>query len=131
LFEQLKNSVLDMAWHRAGAENVVNVEVFENDVQKKYLFLPHTEGTSVSTMFKHIFHGGYSAGYYSYHFAEVLAADAFEYFKENGLFSKELATKFREHILSKGNTEAPDELYRAFRGRDADPKALFRLKGLL
>lgn len=130
---QLGQSVLDMAWYREGGEIVTDIERFEEIIRGKCRFFPQVPGTSLSTIFKHIFSGGigYDAGYYSYHWAEVLAADAFEYFKENGLFSKELATKFREHVLSKGNTEAPDVLYRAFRGRDADPKALFRLKGLL
>ncbi|MCC7436606.1 M3 family metallopeptidase [Candidatus Nomurabacteria bacterium] len=131
---QLGASVLDMAWHNENVESISNLEEFETNIKKPFnLFNKHYKGTSQSTSFAHVFSAGagYSAGYYSYHWAEVLAADAFEYFKEKGLFSREVADKFKENILSKGNTEEPLELYRTFRGRDADPKALFRHKGLI
>lgn len=132
MLAQLRMAALDMAWHNEQADTITNIEAFEEEVRKPYkLFSWVQAGTSTSTSFKHIFNGSYGAGYYSYHWAEVLAADAFEYFKEEGLFSKEIAEKFRANILSKGNTEEPLELYRAFRGRDADPKALFRHKGLI
>ena len=79
----------------------------------------------------HIFQGGYSAGYYSYKWAEVLDADAFEYFKEEGIFNKEVATKFKDHILSKGGTEKPMTLYKRFRGKEPKPDALLKRAGLL
>ena len=81
--------------------------------------------------FQHIFSGGYAAGYYSYKWAEVLDADAFEYFKEKGIFDKETAAKFKEHILSKGGTEHPMTLYKRFRGQEPRPEALLKRAGLL
>ena len=80
--------------------------------------------------FSHIFSGGYAAGYYSYKWAEVLDADAFEYFQEQGVFDKRKASLFKEHVLSKGGTEDPSVLYRTFRGKDADANALLRRAGL-
>ena len=85
----------------------------------------------MSTSFAHIFQGGYSAGYYSYKWAEVLDADAFEYFKEEGIFSKKVAQKFKEFVLSQGGTQDPMELYIKFRGKKPDPDALLRRAGLL
>jgi peptidyl-dipeptidase Dcp len=89
------------------------------------------KGTNVSCGFSHIFSGGYSAGYYSYKWAEVLDADAFEFFKEKGLFNSNVTKSFRENILSKGGTEHPMDLYKKFRGREPDPKALLRRDGLI
>ncbi len=128
---QASAALLDIAWHTDKSIDIDNIEKFETQIRGPYRFFPPYEGTSLTTSFKHIFSGEYDVGYYSYAWSEVLAADAFEYFKEEGLFSKEIAEKFRENILSKGNSEEPLELYRKFRGRDADPKALFRHKGLL
>lgn len=85
----------------------------------------------MSTSFSHIFQGGYSSGYYSYKWAEVLDADAFEYFEEAGIFNKTVATKFKDYILSKGGTENPMELYKRFRGKAPEPEALLRRAGLL
>ncbi len=85
----------------------------------------------MSTRFGHLFAGGYSSGYYSYKWAEVLDADAFEMFKENGIFDKATAKSFRENVLSRGNTEAPMELYKRFRGQEPDPKALLKREGLI
>jgi peptidyl-dipeptidase Dcp len=84
----------------------------------------------MSTAFSHIFQGGYAAGYYSYKWAEVLDADAFELFKEKGVFDSETATSFLNNILSKGGTEHPMTLYKRFRGREPDPTALLRRAGL-
>jgi peptidyl-dipeptidase Dcp len=85
----------------------------------------------MSTAFSHIFQGGYSAGYYSYKWAEILDADAFEYFQEKGIFNKEVAAKFEEHVLSKGGTEKPMILYKRFRGQEPKPEALLKRAGLL
>ena len=85
----------------------------------------------MSTSFSHIFQGGYSSGYYSYKWAEVLDADAFAYFKEKGIFNSKIASLFREHILSRGGTEDPMELYKRFRGREPDIQALLERAGLL
>ena len=81
--------------------------------------------------FSHIFSGGYSAGYYSYKWAEVLSADAFSLFEENGIFDKDTAGKFKEHILSKGGTEKPMTLYKKFRGKEPNADALLKRAGLL
>ena len=85
----------------------------------------------MSTAFSHIFQGGYSAGYYSYKWAEVLDADAFEAFKDNGIFDKQTAVKFKNNILSKGGTEDPMVLYKRFRGKAPNPEALLKRAGLL
>ena len=86
---------------------------------------------NISCHLEHIFGGGYSAGYYSYKWAEALDADAFEHFKKNGIFNKEVATSFRTNILEKGNTKPPMELYVKFRGKEPDPNAMFRRDQLL
>lgn len=85
----------------------------------------------MSTSFSHIFQGGYSSGYYSYKWAEVLDADAFEYFKENGVFNTDVAKKFKENVLSKGGTEDPMVLYKRFRGKEPQPEALLKRAGLI
>ena len=85
----------------------------------------------MSTAFSHIFQGGYSAGYYSYKWAEVLDADAFEYFLEEGIFNKNVADKFKNNVLSKGGTEKPMILYKRFRGKEPKPDALLKRAGLL
>lgn len=128
---QLSFGMLDMAWH--GTENleVDSVDEFERSVMSKTDVLDPIEGTNMSCSFSHIFQGGYSAGYYSYKWAEVLDADAFEYFKENGIFNKQIADKFKEHVLSAGGSEHPMTLYKRFRGQEPDVKALLRRAGLL
>jgi peptidyl-dipeptidase Dcp len=93
--------------------------------------LPVVPGTNMSCSFSHIFAGGYSAGYYSYKWAEVLDADAFEYFKEKGIFDATVALKFRENVLEKGGTEHPMELYKKFRGKEPSVDALLRRAGLM
>ena len=92
--------------------------------------MPVIEGTAFSPSFGHIFSGGYAAGYYSYKWAEVLEADAFQLFKEKGIFNKEVAESFRKNILSRGNIEDADVLYRNFRGRDPKPEALMEKLGM-
>ncbi|GHE71866.1 M3 family metallopeptidase [Roseivirga thermotolerans] len=128
---QLSFGMLDMAWH--GTENleVENVAAFESDIMSKTDVLAPIEGTNMSCSFSHIFQGGYSAGYYSYKWAEVLDADAFEYFKEHGIFNRSIADKFKEHVLSAGGSEHPMKLYKRFRGQEPDVKALLRRAGLL
>lgn len=89
------------------------------------------EGTLISPFFSHIFSGGYSAGYYSYAWADVLAADAFEAFEEEGLLNSETGRRLMREVLSKGGSEKPSKLYRNFRGHDPDPDSLFRRDGLI
>ena len=126
---QLQFGYLDMAYH----DNIVDIpeiEVFEDVVLGKTRLLPKVDGASVSCSFGHIFAGGYAAGYYSYKWAEVLEADAFEKFKEDGIFNKDTAKSFRENILSKGNLRHPMELFKSFRGRGPEVEALLRRDGL-
>ena len=129
---QLNFSILDMAWH-SGKIDISKIDELDiEDFEKKHsrMLLAHEEGTTRSNSFLHIFAGGYSAGYYSYKWAEVLDADAFEYFKENGLFNTEISESFKKNILSKGATQEPDVLYRRFRGRKPDIGALLRREGI-
>ena len=92
---------------------------------------PDIEENCMSTSFAHIFQGGYSSGYYSYKWAEVLDADAFEYFKEHGIFNKSISTKFKDSVLSMGGTREPMYLYEKFRGQKPKTEALLRRAGLL
>ena len=98
---------------------------------KDYSVYPADPAKNLSCSFGHIFAGGYSAGYYSYKWAEVLEADAFELFKEKGIFNKATATSFKENILARGNTEHPMDIYLKFRGKKPDSKALLRKSGLI
>lgn len=127
---QLTFGFLDMAYHSVDPSSVKDVGEFENKVTAKTTLLPALPGTNISTAFSHIFAGGYSAGYYSYKWAEVLDADAFEFFQSSGIFDQETASKFREFILEKGGTEHPMELYKKFRGQEPDVGALLRRAGL-
>jgi len=122
--------LLDMAWHSTDPSKIKDVAEFEDEVTKDTTLFPRMSGPA-STSFTHIFGGGYSAGYYSYKWAEVLDADTFELFMEKGLYDAQTAAKYRSEILSKGGSEDPAILYRNFRGRDADPDALLRREGLL
>lgn len=128
---QLSFATVDMAWHSANPASIADIEAFESNTMGKMDFLPAVKGTSISTAFSHIFAGGYSAGYYSYKWAEVLDADAFEFFKEKGIFNREIAAKFRDNVLSKGGSQHPMDLYVAFRGQKPNPDALLRRAGLL
>jgi peptidyl-dipeptidase Dcp len=119
-----------MAYHSANPETIKDVGEFETKTIDKTTLLPKLPGTSISTSFSPIFAGGYSAGYYSYKWAEVLDADAFEFFQNSGIFNQEVANKFREFILEKGGTEHPMELYKQFRGKEPDVSALLRRAGL-
>lgn len=128
---QVNFALLDMAWHTQNPDSRTDVAEFENKVTAKSTLLPKIPGTNISCGFSHIFAGGYSAGYYSYKWAEVLDADAFELFLQQGIFNSEIAQRFRENILARGGTEHPMVLYKKFRGREPDPKALLRRDGLI
>lgn len=128
---QLEYGLIDMAWHTLTEVPSEDAVTFENNVRKATAIMPIIEGTASSPTFSHIFAGGYSAGYYSYKWAEVLEADAFQMFKENGIFNKEISGKFRDCILSKGDIQDADILYRNFRGRDPQPEALMIKQGLV
>lgn len=127
---QLSFSFLDMAYHSTDPNLIQSIPEFESKVSDKTNLFPKIPGTSMSTAFSHIFAGGYSAGYYSYKWAEVLDADAFEFFQTSGIFNQEVANKFREFILEKGGTAHPMELYKQFRGQEPDVTALLRRAGL-
>ena len=128
---QVTFAILDMHWHTTPTNSIKSIEDFENQILDPLRVLPKVAGANSSCSFSHIFAGGYSAGYYSYKWAEVLDADAFEYFKEKGVFNTEVANKFKDHILSRGGTEHPMELYKKFRGREPDADALLRRDGLI
>ena len=128
---QLSFGMLDMAWHGKDNSAVSSVADFENEIMDSTNVLPPLPNTNMSCSFSHIFQGGYSAGYYSYKWAEVLDADAFEHFKENGIFNKEVADSFKKNVLSAGGTEHPSILYKRFRGQEPNVKALLRRAGLI
>jgi peptidyl-dipeptidase Dcp len=128
---QLSFGLLDMAWHGADPSGISDVKAHERRVFEGTDLYPDAGETCMSTAFSHIFQGGYSSGYYSYKWAEVLDADAFAYFKEKGIFNQEVATKFKEEILSKGGTEKPMLLYKRFRGSEPKIEALLERAGLL
>jgi peptidyl-dipeptidase Dcp len=128
---QLSFGLLDMAWHGQDPTNITDLKAFETEQFKNTQLYPDVAENAMSTAFSHIFQGGYSSGYYSYKWAEVLDADAFEYFKENGIFNKEIAIKFKENVLSKGGTESPMVLYKRFRGQEPKPEALLKRAGLI
>lgn len=127
---QLHFGVLDMAWHSLKELPAEGTVEFEQKVLAPYAVMPAVPGTAISPAFGHIFSGGYSAGYYSYKWAEVLEADAFSLFQEKGIFNKEVAASFRDNILSKGGSEDAAVLYRNFRGHDPQPEALMKKLGL-
>ena len=128
---QLSFGMLDLSWHGIDPSNITDVKQHELKAFEPTKLYPDVASNCMSTAFSHIFQGGYSAGYYSYKWAEVLDADTFEYFTEHGIFSKDIADKFKENILSKGGTEHPMELYKRFRGKEPKPDALLRRAGLI
>lgn len=127
---QVSFGLLDMAWYTRTTPFEGDVEAYEKEAWKKAQILPSIKGTCMSTQFSHIFAGGYSAGYYSYKWAEVLDADAFSLFKERGIFNSEVADSFRKNILSKGGTEHPMVLYKRFRGQEPTIDALLVRNGI-
>ena len=127
---QLQFGITDMAWHTLSAAPEGDIVAFEQERLRPSAVLPQVPGIVFSPSFNHIFSGGYAAGYYSYKWAEVLEADAFAYFKERGIFSREAAEHFRKTLLSRGGSVDADVLYRDFRGRDPQPEALLEKLGL-
>lgn len=121
---QLSFGMTDMAWHTIEKPFEGDVEAFEQQSMAPAQVLPVVAGTAMGPAFTHIFSGGYAAGYYGYKWAEVLEADAFSMFKEQGIFNREVASKFREHVLSKGGSEHPMNLYERFRGHKPATQAL-------
>lgn len=128
---QLSFGLLDMAWHTKNPNDISNLKDFENQEFQSTQLYPDVVENAMSTAFSHIFAGGYSSGYYSYKWAEVLDADAFDYFKQHGIFNKEIATKFKDFILSQGGTDHPMTLYKKFRGQEPSPNALLKRAGLI
>jgi oligopeptidase A len=127
---QLSFGLLDMAYH-GKPQTIEDVKAFEEKAFENTKLFPDVAENAMSPAFSHIFQGGYSSGYYSYKWAEVLDADAFAYFQEKGIFDQEVATKFKENILSKGGTEHPMILYKKFRGQEPKPEALLKRAGLI
>ncbi|HIW97056.1 MAG TPA: M3 family metallopeptidase [Candidatus Tidjanibacter gallistercoris] len=121
---QLGYALNDMAWHTITEPVATNVEAFERKAMEPAQITPYIEGTAMSPAFTHIFGGGYAAGYYGYKWAEVLEADAFSLFEEQGIFNREVADSFRGNILSRGGSEHPMTLYVRFRGHKPETKAL-------
>ncbi len=127
---QLSFGILDMTYH-GKSQTIKDVKIFEKQAMEGTSLYPDVAENCMSTSFSHIFQGGYSSGYYSYKWAEVLDADAFAYFQEKGIFNKEVASKFKENVLSKGGTELPMELYKKFRGHEPNAHALLKRAGLV
>ena len=128
---QLSFGILDMAFHSNNPSAITNIKAFEKTAFEGTSLYPDVAENCMSVSFSHIFAGGYSSGYYSYKWAEVLDADAFAYFQEKGIFNKEVATKFKDNVLSKGGTELPMELYKRFRGQEPKADALLKRAGLV
>ena len=128
---QLSFGLLDMAFHSNDPTEINDIKAFEKAAFEGTSLYPDVAENCISVSFSHIFQGGYSSGYYSYKWAEVLDADAFAYFQEKGIFNKEVATKFKDNILSKGGTEHPMTLYKRFRGQEPKPDALLKRAGLI
>lgn len=127
---QLSFGILDMEYHGKN-QAIENVKAFELEAMKVASLYPDVAENCMSVSFSHIFQGGYSSGYYSYKWAEVLDADAFAYFQEKGIFNQEVAASFKNNILSQGGTDHPMTLYKKFRGQAPQPEALLKRAGLL
>ncbi len=128
---QLSLGYLDMSYHTKNIDNIKSVKKHEKSLIEKFQFTRDVDENCLSTSFSHIFQGGYAAGYYSYKWAEVLDAHAFELFLENGIFDKKTSAKFHDNILSKGGTEHPMVLYKKFRGKLPNSSALLKRAGLI
>jgi peptidyl-dipeptidase Dcp len=129
--EYMSACYLDMDWHTRTDTTQADAVTFENQSMARIGLIPEIIVRYRSPYFAHIFAGGYSAGYYSYLWAEVLDADAFEAFKETSLFDPATAKAFREYILTRGGTEDPMSLYKKFRGKEPDVKPMLKRKGLI
>ena len=130
--EFMSAALLDMAYHSVKDTTPIDAEKFEKETLEQLGLIPEITVRYRSPYFGHIFNGGYSAGYYTYTWAEVLDADAFEAFKETGdLFNPEKARLFRENVLSKGGSDEPMKLYKQFRGQEPSTEPLLRRKGLI
>jgi peptidyl-dipeptidase Dcp len=127
---QLGFGFLDMAWHTIREPVKKDITEFESAAMEKTELFPKIDSANMSCSFTHIFGGGYAAGYYGYKWAEVLDADAFMHFKENGIFNKEVAESFRKNILEKGGTDKPINLYKSFRGKEPSMDAFLIRSGL-
>jgi peptidyl-dipeptidase Dcp len=127
---QLGFGFLDMAWHTITSPLETDIAIFESKAMSKTDLFPRIESANISCSFTHLFGGGYAAGYYGYKWAEVLDADAFSYFKEKGVFNKDVASSFRKNILEKGGTDKPMNLYKSFRGKEPTIDALLERSGL-
>jgi len=128
---QLRYGMLDFAWHTFTSPFDEEVNEFEKKIVERYRLMPSLPDTNISCAFAHIFAGGYSAGYYSYKWAEALEADAWSLFLEKGIFDKDVADSFRKNILARGNSFHPMDLFIAFRGRKPDTDAVLRRDGLI
>ena len=128
---QLSFGLLDMSWHGEDPTTITDVKAHELKAFENTQLYPDIPENCMSTSFSHIFQGGYSSGYYSYKWAEVLDADAFECFKEQGIFNKVVADKFKNNVLSQGGTDDPMVLYKRFRGKEPSPEALLKRAGLI
>lgn len=127
---QLSFGYLDMAYHTITAPISEDTYKFEVDATKSVELFPEVKGCYTSPMFNHIFSGGYAAGYYSYKWSEEIEADAFQYFKDNGIFNPEIAKSWRDNVLSRGGTEPPMTLYKRFRGQEPTVDALLIRDGI-
>lgn len=127
---QLSFGYLDMAWHTLKSAYDSDLKNFEEEAWRKTQLFPVVAGVAMSTQFSHLFSGGYAAGYYSYKWSEVLDADAFSLFRENGIFDRKTAASFRKNILEKGGTEHPMTLYKRYRGHEPAVDALLTRSGL-
>ena len=127
---QVSFGLLDMAYYTLEAPFTANVLDFEHKAWQETIMLPHLSNTCMTTQFSHIMSGGYAAGYYSYKWAEVLDADAFSVFQEEGVFNSHTAQRFRDCILSKGGTSHPMKLYKNFRKQEPSIQALLRRDGI-
>lgn len=128
---QISFGLLDMSWHGQDPTSITNVKAHELEAFANTKLYPDVKENCMSTSFSHIFQGGYSSRYYSYKWAEVLDADAFEYFLEEGVFNKDVAEKFKDYVLSQGGTDDPMTLYKRFRGQEPRPDALLKRAGLI
>ena len=128
--ELVAASILDMNWHDLKSVEGVDVQQFEKQKMTELGLIPEIAPRYCTTNFNHIFNSGYSAGYYSYLWAEVLDKDAFDLFKEKGIFDAQTAKSFRQNILEKGGSDEPMKLYKQFRGAEPNPEVMLKGRGL-